>query len=286
MWYAGIAGFDPAAAVWHDGGWDFAVIETDGLMYRFPRRPEAAAALVREAALLPVLASRLPVALPRLRLAGVLEDGTPYGVYPKLPGEPLQTLSSVAAGQLAGVIAALHGVPVREAVELGVTGDPGDWRPAYAGWAARARARVLPLVAPEDRAEAERRLAAPLELAADGAPRLTHGDLHPAHLLGDPARGVLTGVLDWADASLGDPATDLAGVVSAYGREVAEGIEPDLAERAVAWSELEGIWEVLFGLDHGEENHVRAGLARATRSTPTGDPQPGRATPAGDPQPP
>ncbi|MFD0593949.1 aminoglycoside phosphotransferase family protein [Catellatospora coxensis] len=68
----------------------------------------------------------------------------------------------------------------------------------------------------------------------DGAPVLVHGDLHQRHLLlgGD---GRATGVIDWGDVCLADPAVDLslaysgfigparAALLDAYGPVPAEG---------------------------------------------------------------
>ena len=48
-------------------------------------------------------------------------------------------------------------------------------------------------------------------------PSLIHGDLAPYHLLHDPESGRLTGVLDFGVAGLGDPATDLACLLSVWG---------------------------------------------------------------------
>lgn len=58
---------------------------------------------------------------------GVLADGeTPFTAEPHLPGRrPAGALSSIAAGQLAGVELALADVPAREARQWGVPGD-GD----------------------------------------------------------------------------------------------------------------------------------------------------------------
>jgi len=52
-------------------------------------------------------------------------------------------------------------------------------------------------------------------------PSLIHGDLAPYHLLHDPESGQLTGVLDFGVAGLGDPATDLACLLSVWGERFA-----------------------------------------------------------------
>ena len=43
----------------------------------------------------------------------------------------------------------------------------------------------------------------------DAAPQLVHGDFDGRHLLVDD-RGLVTGVIDWGDVHLGNPAVDLA----------------------------------------------------------------------------
>ena len=93
-------------------------------VFRLPLAPTAAqrhAVLVRA---LPELRTRLPVAVAVPRYVGVLPDGaTPFTAEPRLPGEPATALSSIAAGQLSGVLAALADVPEREARQWGVPGE-------------------------------------------------------------------------------------------------------------------------------------------------------------------
>jgi Ser/Thr protein kinase RdoA (MazF antagonist) len=76
-----------------------------------------------------------------------------------------------------------------------------------------------------------------------GAPVLAHGDFHLRHLL-VTADGAATGVIDWGDACLADPAVDLsmayggfagparAALLSAYGGMVDE--ERELRARVLA----------------------------------------------------
>ncbi len=96
-------------------------------VFRLPLAPsgvERLAVLVRA---LPVLRTRVPVALAPPRWVGVLPDGeTPFTAEPRLPGTPVAgPLGSIATTQLAGVVAALADVPAREARQWGVPGD-GD----------------------------------------------------------------------------------------------------------------------------------------------------------------
>ncbi|MCW2926066.1 MAG: aminoglycoside phosphotransferase [Thermoleophilia bacterium] len=66
---------------------------------------------------------------------------------------------------------------------------------------------VLPAEARERAAEL---LAAAADLPADEDQVFLHGDLHPRHLLLDPASGDIVGVIDWGDACRGSRSIDLA----------------------------------------------------------------------------
>jgi hypothetical protein len=103
---------------------DEAVLAGGGEVFRLPLAPEAAerhAVLLRA---LPELRNRLPVPVAVPRYVGLMPDGaTPFLAERELPGEPVDSLSPIAAGQLSGVLAALTDVPPREAQQWGVRGE-------------------------------------------------------------------------------------------------------------------------------------------------------------------
>ena len=102
---------------------DELVLHGGGEVFRVPRTEEAAARIALCTRVLSRLRPLVPVAVPTPRLVGVLDDGTPFSAEPRLPGAPAGALLPVARGQLAGVLAALRAVPLREAQEWGVPGD-------------------------------------------------------------------------------------------------------------------------------------------------------------------
>jgi aminoglycoside phosphotransferase (APT) family kinase protein len=53
---------------------------------------------------------------------------------------------------------------------------------------------------------------------------LIHQDLSPEHVLVDPASGQLTGILDWTDVILGDPARDFVFLVAWRGWSYVEQV--------------------------------------------------------------
>ena len=105
---------------------------------------------------------------------------------------------------------------------------------------------------------------------------LIHGDLGPEHML---HRGsALTGVIDWTDARLGDPALDFAWLLNATSDRFATALlqayrrrreaNADLVARALLYHRVGPWYEVLYGLEHGLRNFVESGLAGIRRRLP------------------
>jgi aminoglycoside phosphotransferase (APT) family kinase protein len=151
--------------------------------------------VAREAALLRLLAGRLPLPVPVPRFAdpvrGVL-------AYPLLPGRPLlgRTPPAGAAADLGRLLAALHAIDPG-GLDVPVETDPREWLTELAG--PPELLRVLRADAPS--AVDERVLA--------------HTDLGAEHVLA--ADGRLTGVIDWTDAAVTDPAVDFGRLFRDFG---------------------------------------------------------------------
>ena len=243
-----------------DDGWDMTASLVDGRWVdRSPRRPEIEPQVRREVAVMPWLAPQLPLPVPVPRI--VSED--PLTVrHEYLPGGPCPGDSAGHGRAVGEFLRALHDVDPVAAVAHGLR----DARSSYTADQEirdRMAADVLPRLTDHLRAKG----VALLERAAvpPANPRVVHADLGLDHLrvIGDD----VTGVIDWGDSCVGDPAIDLApttvGAGSAFARAVldAYGPDADVLTRARVWHLL-GPWhEVLFGLDTGQEEYVGTGLA-------------------------
>lgn len=272
---------DFADAVVVDTGWDFVVVDTGAWVFRVPRREPVAAALKVERLLLALLAPRLPVPVPEMsvhtlypttaltRGRGDPEEpgGTTYGLYPRLPGSPSACGDAEAvAGDVARLLTALHSMDPLDALVIGLAA-PGKLDLDVL--ARRATAEVVPLL-PWEAVLALREAFAALREPPERE-AVVHADLGEANLLVDDGR--LTGVVDWTDAHVGDPAQDLswfvqclgvAGARAAFaGYEPPEGTDADtLWRRAVAYATVQPVHAVLYGLDRGNASYVRKQLAR------------------------
>lgn len=226
----------------------------DDLAVRLPRIHWAVENVVKEQRWLPVLASRLPLAMPVPIALGEPEKSFPYpwGVVQWLPGE-LASLDRLddpvrAALDLANFVRALQavdptggpqhrrGLPVRfgeEMLQKGLAGLRGE---VDAAAIARAWNRVM--AAPD----------------YEGHDRWFHGDLSYLNLLARD--GALTGVIDWGTCGVGDPAIDTIiawGLFPPDAREAyrdALGVDDATWERGKGWV-LTGV----FGIPYYRETN-------------------------------
>jgi aminoglycoside phosphotransferase (APT) family kinase protein len=221
-------------------GWDNTVFRVgDEWIFRFPRRSVALPGVRREIAVLPGLAPRLPLPVPVPELVGEPSAGFPWPYWGArhVPGTELAEAGLpddariAAATRLGAFLRALHGVepPTGLPRDPMHRAEPSVMAPKARAWLARlAEAGRRPPEAEPLLREAER-------LGPARGPLVTtHGDLHIRHLLVDPASGAATGVIDWGDLCVADPAVDLslayagfagaarAALLSAYGPVGAE----------------------------------------------------------------
>jgi aminoglycoside phosphotransferase (APT) family kinase protein len=195
-------------------GWDNSVwVVAERYAFRIPHRQVAVPGVERELAVLPELAPRLPLPVPRPVFVGRPADGYPWPFFGAelLPGEEagsaeLGEEERLEVGlELARFLQALHSIEPGE----GLPRDPnGREDMAKRSLLARQELEQLERLgvwhAPAD---AEELLAAAERLPPPETPVVAHGDLHFRHLLVDAGRA--SGVIDWGDVCLADPAIDL-----------------------------------------------------------------------------
>lgn len=263
-------------------GWDSeAWLVNDDLVFRLPRRPEVATRLAREVCLLPKLAPALPVPVPEPRY--VARDpalGTVSGMgYRRLAGVSLTAAPHLLrvgvplARDLAEFLSALHQIPPREACPCGVIITSwADWHARWRGFVAETERNLAGLLSTDESRRATRFLAGFLDRLVEPARiALIHHDLALEHLLVDPVGARLTGVIDWTDAALGDPALDFAGLARASSpalleellRSYTAPVDGGLLDRARWYALLGPFHELNFGVRIGAPARVAAGLVAA-----------------------
>ncbi|SDU83093.1 phosphotransferase family protein [Jiangella alkaliphila] len=228
------------------------------------------AAARHEAALLTAVAavSSLPVPEPVF-----VDEPTGILAYRKLPGAPLLfhpvADPAALAAPLAEFLTGLHDADSALSALVEVDDAPGaEWLAA----AATSYETAAAVVAPADRRRVEAFLAAP---PPGPPPRLTfcHNDLGAEHVL--VGGGAITGVIDWTDAAIADPAVDLGRLYRDLGQDVVERIvaryggDADAVgpERIAFYARCALLEDIAYGVENsGAAEYARLGLAHLDRT--------------------
>jgi aminoglycoside phosphotransferase (APT) family kinase protein len=227
----------------------------------------------REAAVLVAVADVSPLAVPMPKFS-VAEQGCL--AYVKVPGVPLRDVprqvrlahaASIAA-RLGEFLRALHAVPLDRMAELVPTdNDPlAEWLHEAAQLYAKAAAYV----------PSEHRPA--VEAFLDASPPddiyavvFSHNDLGIEHVLVDPGTGTITGVIDFSDAAITDPAYDfgliyrdlgpvaLDAAMGSYCTDMTD--EASLRQRAVFYARCSVFEDLAYGIEMQRDSYVENSIA-------------------------
>ncbi len=269
-----------------DEGESHRVLIGGGRVHRFPRDFAAARRVRFEGRLLAYLADRLDVPVPRPVAVGRLPapKGRPFLVYDTLAGRPLSFGPPLDRSDrlrlgtfLRRLLRGLAALPEAPLLRLGAPrGDRTVWARGYRRLERRYGAVAERTVPPP----LHDRLSAAFErfqrdLRRSGyRPVATHRDLTDDHLLWSTRRHRPTGVIDWEDFCLGDPAFDLVGIgplvpetLPLLLKDRARPGDPTFGSRLAFYRAVAPLHGLLFDLEHRASARRlardRAALARS-----------------------
>lgn len=272
-----LPGSAPERATWIGSGWGshaFRLPAGDGdWIARIPTGVAwAVEDLEREVRMLPLLESRpFEVAVPRDARIARREDGALVAaIHRMVPGgssKGRRLLGRARDAHLAAIgrfLATLHTTPAAAARRHGI-----EVRDIWREVSLPRIEETMALTGPAGRAWLASRVAAFEALPATAPSALTHGDLSGDHLLMDED-GRLSGVIDFAEARLADPAIDFAGVLNRFSWRDLEVVcahydapmDPHLLDRARIYIEIVPIYSVTDGYIAAGKGERRAGLRK------------------------
>lgn len=268
-------------------GWTNEIYVVNGeYVVKVPRNPENSASLRKEVALTSLL--RDLVAFPVPEYVSQTFEPRAAAVYRRIRGDVLtthgfmgeasispQTLTpdqrEVSALQIADIINSIHGI-----VDLKVVGllhQIGE-----RNWSEQISSKVM-----VSKQIAEKHFTGDfLEKslgALDGLERalkrhdyrhcFIHGDFGGWNLLYDHNTACITGVLDWEDACMGDPASDFADLIYDFGEDYAAKIfdnyahekDENMVERAELYILLNGFRDYEYGVANKVQSLEEGGFA-------------------------
>jgi aminoglycoside 2''-phosphotransferase len=259
-----------------NGQFNDVIIANEAWVFRFPRSAASAASaatLRAEVVTLRALAGRLPLPIPAPVYTSN-EASSTYMGYRLLPGEALDRADVAAlpddaleriARQLADFLGVLHQLPL----SLLPPGTPiqdtrDEWEELFAGF----REQLFPYMRRDARDTVTRDFSAFLDAPLRDAwtPVIRHGDLGSGNVLYDAESGALTGVIDFASAGVGDPAIDLAALMSWGDRLLAQVLvawpaAQSLLARAQFYRSTFLLQEAYYGLRDGDQESFESGIA-------------------------
>ena len=261
-----------------DGHGEYVESFKPGWIFRFPRNSVVAENLQKEQAVLPVVAPQVDFAVPCFEHAGYW-NGQPYAGYLKIPGRPLSgrpftscKLAGEVAGSIAAAFSSLHDIPTSLVADVCAVEPTVDaWRQRYRALRDTVRTRVSTLLESRTFDAVERGFERffKVELETLKVVALVHCDLGCEHVLMDEEGASVTGLIDFEDATIGDPTIDFVGIFVTYGMETTERVreyygrelDVNFETRLYFYTWMASCHEILFGLEEGRSDLVEEGIA-------------------------
>ncbi len=263
-----------------EAGWDNQpFLVNDELVFRFPRRKVAVELLERESKVLPYIAPRLPAAIPCPIYIGKPSRDYPHPFhgYKWIPGTSANKAVVVdgklpiLATELGSFVKSLHcielPVDLRNILPLGdENGARGSFKDCFHRiWEIFDNVVSLKLI-PDEKAIGHLLEQANVVATCDKAHEcVVHGDLYFAHLLLED--GQLSGVIDWGDMHIGDPANDLAIAFQYFPASARPSFfqwygpsSNDLLLRARLWAAYSSVILIWYGHHNNKQDLVERGL--------------------------
>lgn len=258
-------------------GCDNIAYEVNGeLIVRFSRASGPASRAERvshDARLLAAVADISPLPVPEPTFA-LPEQGCL--AYFKLPGMPLLDVpqpqrlahSTSIAASLAELLTALHAAPLDRMADLAGTDDPPSAERQHEA------AEIYPTVAAHVPAAHRTRIEAFLGAPPPEDPYVavfSHNDLGIEHVLINPVTWTVSGIIDWSDAAVVDPAYDFgllhrdlgpAAVdvaIDSYRTGVNEVVT--VRERAAFHARCKVFEDLAYGLETAQDKYIEKSLA-------------------------
>lgn len=267
-------GLDPVSVRVIPGGWANFTYDLDGeFIVRFPRTDAIALATQRELQLLPDLAARLSFSVPVPTRVSTWR-GRPFFAYRRIDGaslRPSDIRGSVVA-TMASILRELHAYPADRAAKLLNLGAADRaWEHRYADLWPVIHEIALPEMAPDLADTVRRRYAAVLDDPPDFPISFVHNDLGLEHVLVDQHTQEPVGLIDFEDATVGDPAVDFVPFVAAVGRQALPGLTADrdlgerLLDRLHFYRWMGSVHAIIHGVTTGSDEERRAGLTELRR---------------------
>jgi aminoglycoside phosphotransferase (APT) family kinase protein len=247
-------------------GFDNTVIQINGeFVFRFPRRPIAVTLIQVENQLLPSIAGTLPFDIPEPVFFGKPSTIYPYPftgykiVKGHLPVEGSVANKIESAKRFAHFLKVLHSFPVEKARSLGV--QPDGLRRLDVSFRQKSlmeNVSTLLKLGYNEQAYAVKDFVERLgDVDVQHPITLVHGDIHIRNVLLND-EGILTGIIDWGDVHIGNPAIDFSFLYSYFPKEARQSffeIYGEIEKETESLARFRAIYMLVTLLVYGIDRH-------------------------------
>ena len=257
-----------------EGQYNHVLLVNENTIFRFPRFKGGVEQLALETKILTAVQPYLPLPVPNPTYSQFqnLEVEQAFMGYRLIPGEPLLPKAfakisdkTAVAVQIAHFLQALHTVPIRDLIDepLPVSDTEEEWWDVYG----RIQTKLFPYM----RLDACKAVAHHFESVLNDPsqyqfePVLRHGDFGTGNLLHNPTTQQMSGIIDFGFTVLGDPAFDVAGLLT-YGEPFVQAVATHYPAIHDFWPRIRiykgtfALFEALYGIENGDDLAFQRGL--------------------------
>lgn len=250
-------------------GWDNDIfIANNETVFRFPKRSEVAKRVEREKRLIGLLQQRNPsLPVPSYQLH-YKESELLCVSYEYITGNQLSVMQEGTGFQsnevpkiLGEFLSELHAIDLATANTIGLTyeRDLNYWTVFYE----KIKQQLYPLFSDAQRIFVSKLYESFLNTHVKNHPRCAvHGDLTASNILYDGMTGSISGIIDFTDAMIGDPAIDFAGFYWDFGPQFTKQVIAHYAETEgetdlfLRVEQFYGMQPLFYELLHAHENNL------------------------------
>ncbi|HHX03719.1 MAG TPA: aminoglycoside phosphotransferase family protein [Tissierellia bacterium] len=253
-------------------------IVNEELIFKFPRYRHVMEELKKESEILPIISNHVTLEVP-VPLYSFFESDEPGQVfvgYKMIMGTPFERElywqlknKQALVTQIGGFLHELHGLPTDCLAGVSI-----ETRDGFAYWS-RILTQIEKSIFPYIRPAFRKQILETFRRFLDNnenfqyKPVLTHGDFGTSNIIYDVKSGKVSGVIDFGQVALDDPAIDIASLICpmGYGEDFSQHLVrayPQmlaLLPRARFYSSTFALQEALFGLETGDQKAFEAGIA-------------------------
>lgn len=249
------------------------------LVFRFPKYESGIVQLRRETEILDYISDKIHVAIPKplYQSLQASEPGKVFMGYPIIDGEPLwnECLKVVnrdeyvkeLASQLVSFLTELHAISLdnfTKKIQLKIRNPREEMQQLYENIQSKLFSYM--------RKDAQLQIVKSFETALNGNAfsnidlKLVHGDFGASNILWNEKTMEISGIIDFGNCGIGDPAYDFAGICSSYGEDFFElclGLYPNgstISERVKFYQSTFALQEALHGIVHNDQEAFECGI--------------------------